>query len=282
MMNVSMRAATRKDHTILSHLLRGASAATLIKNSIVCRLLLSTKLHTKATDYHHIGASEAADTPYRGPCMISGWIKSARHQKKYSFVHIIDGLSSKHVQVVLPAELMSDPSQLRFGASVKAAGMLIDSPGSAQAVELQAESINVLGDNNSDSYPFAVNTKSYTAEYTRQFLHLRSRQPEFAAMLRLRSACKKAIHDYFSANNYVYIDTPVLTSNDCEGAGETFIVDSDVHRKKEKRYFGDNKTVNLTVSGQLHLEACNAGELSAIQAFLFGEFMTDNVSSFFQ
>lgn len=219
--------------------------------------LFSTDPLPQDKRYVAIGTTEASGSPYRGSCKVSGWIKHARHLKRRSFIALSDGLSHKQLQVVIPSELRGDSDKLTYGSSITAHGELIDSPAKGQLVELQAFQVDLLGANDDTTFPFAVNTTSYTAEYTRQFLHLRAKKPEFAAMLRLRSACKLAIHNYFHRHSYVQIDTPILTSNDCEGAGETFSVNS--YLSKEP-YF-NKQSVNLTVSGQLHLEAINSGEL---------------------
>lgn len=194
----------------------------------------------------------------RGRFRVGGWIRSARHHKKMSFLHLSDGLSEHSLQVVIPAEARGDSTRLKYGAAIVVTGEVADSPARGQKEELLVEKVNHIGLIDHNSYPFAVNTRTYDAEYTRAYLHLRSKQPEFAAMMRLRSKCKKLINDYFHERMFVQIDTPVLTSNDCEGAGDTFGVSK---RLGDKKYFGDDATVNLTVSGQLHLEACNSGNV---------------------
>lgn len=230
------------------------ASLSLLKQPDLVRLCSST------TRNPVIGVINALKTEYRGQCLVNGWIKSARHQKNVSFINLIDGLSHRHLQIVISADQRGDVSQVKSGASLSAVGELIDSPAKGQAVELAASEVKLLGEND-DTFPFAVNTTSYDAEYARSFLHLRSKKMEFAAMLRLRSACKKAIHDYFHRNDYIQVDTPVLTSNDCEGAGETFSVERSDESEKTEPFFGRDKKVNLTVSGQLHLEAVNSGNL---------------------
>ena len=205
-----------------------------------------------------IGVTKSLRTKFRGPCVVDGWIKSARHQKKISFINLTDGLSHHHLQVVIPASQIGDVSRIESGASVRAVGELIDSPAKGQLVELAASEIQLHGESDS-TFPFIAKTTSYDADYVRQFLHLRPKKAEFTAMLRLRSACKKAIHDYFHRHDYVQVDTPVLTSNDCEGAGETFTVERSNILEKTTPFFGEGSTVNLTVSSQLHLEAVNSG-----------------------
>lgn len=215
-------------------------------------------LHSHANETLTLDVSKALVTQYRGPCMVNGWIKSVRHQKRFSFINLLDGHTHRHLQVVISADERGDVSLIKSGASLSVTGNLIDSPAKGQTVELSADKLQLLGSND-DSFPFVVNTTTYDAEYVRQFLHLRAKKPEVSAMMRLRSSCKKAIHDYFHERNYIQVDTPLLTSNDCEGAGEIFTVERSGHEKKAEPFFGENKSVNLTVSGQLHLEAINSG-----------------------
>jgi len=219
------------------------------------------------SDDTRLTASRASATTYRGPCVVGGWIKAARHQRKFSFINIIDGLSKRDLQIVAPASLISDVSGLRVGASIKVEGMLVDSPAKGQCVELQADKIDLLGQND-DTYPFVSNTHAYSPDYIRQYLHLRSKKPEFSAMLRLRSKCRQLIHKYFAENDFVQIDTPILTTNDCEGAGETFSVGSLMQNRTKQSFFGETG-VNLTVSGQLHLEASNSGEFYSSYSLVF-------------
>lgn len=150
---------------------------------------------------------------------------------------------------------------LTYGSSVHIAGKLTTSP--RGQIELVASDVKVIGPCVvSEGYPFNPRT-SHPPEYTRQYLHLRSRTNYISAILRIRSALTKHIHDYFMSKRYTNINTPILTSNDCEGAGEVFKVQPDSEatakammqegRDRDSLYFG-SKTF-LTVSGQLHLEA---------------------------
>lgn len=154
---------------------------------------------------------------------------------------------------------------LTYGSSVHISGKLSKSP--RGQLELVAENVNVLGTCVVlDGYPFNPRT-THPPEYIRQYLHLRSRTNYISSMLRIRHALTKHIHDYFSSNDYLNIHTPILTSNDCEGAGEVFKVQPDNEatiksmqqegRDRDSVYFG-TKTF-LTVSGQLHLEAVCRG-----------------------
>lgn len=206
-----------------------------------------------------LDVTTASATAHRGPCTVSGWIKTAKHQSRVSFIHLTDGLSSTHLQVILPSNMRGEVKDFKSGSSVKVDGHLVDSPGTGQELELRANKISLLGSFDRDSFPLITSKDSKSTEVARQYLHLRSKKSEFAAMLRLRSACKRTICNYFHNNNFIQIDTPVLTSNDCEGAGETFTINTPNTRSTTESYFGEGKNVNLTVSGQLHLEACNSG-----------------------
>lgn len=184
-------------------------------------------------------------------------------QKDHIFADVNDGSCAQKLQIVIPKHLKTDA--LTYGSSVHIAGKLSKSP--RGQLELHAENVNVLGKCVVlDGYPFNPRT-SHPPEYTRQYLHFRSRTNYFSAVLRVRNALTRHIHEYFASKNYIHINTPILTSNDCEGAGEVFKVqpenDETVKammqegRDRDNVYFG-TKTY-LTVSGQLHLEAMCRG-----------------------
>ncbi|CAH0719315.1 unnamed protein product, partial [Brenthis ino] len=194
---------------------------------------------------------------------VKGWVKSLRIQKEFIFADVNDGSCAQKLQIIIPKSLNTD--NLTYGSSVHITGKLSKSP--RGQLELIANNINVLGNCVVlDGYPFNPRT-THPPEYVRQFLHLRSRTNYISAILRVRNSVTKHIHDYFSSKNYIHIHTPILTSNDCEGAGEVFKVqpenDETVKammqegRNRDSVYFG-TKTY-LTVSGQLHLEAMCRG-----------------------
>lgn len=222
---------------------------------VFCLLNPIYRIQPKTAAHHLASFATSAPSVPAHKTKIYGWIRSFRHHKNISFLNISDGLKPINLQVVVDKEIRGNVTELKYGAAVEASGRFVTSPAAKQEVEFQADCLRVLGPNNAETYPFAVNTRSYSPNYNRQYLHLRSKLPEFAALLRLRSYCKKLIHDYFHKNNFIQIDTPILTSNDCEGAGKLFSVSS---LDNAYPYFG-NQAVNLTVSGQLHLEACNSG-----------------------
>lgn len=174
-----------------------------------------------------------------------------------------DGSCSKKLQIVIPKNLKTD--SITYGSAVHIVGTLKSGP--RGQLELVADRVNVIGECVvADGYPFNPRT-THPPEYIRQFLHLRSRTNFISAILRVRDALTRHIHNYFSSNNFLHIHTPILTSNDCEGAGEVFKVQPDSMdivklmmqegKDKDSAYFS-SKTF-LTVSGQLHLEAICRG-----------------------
>ncbi|PVU90026.1 hypothetical protein BB561_005053 [Smittium simulii] len=183
---------------------------------------------------------------------ISGWVKHYRKQKNVSFICITDGSNLNGIQVVVDRDKnLLLPEDLSLGCSVKVSGTLIDSPGTNQLLELLPTSISVIGAA-SKEYPFQK--KNHSFEYTRSYEHLRPRLDTFKAISQVRNEAMKAIHKFYQDNNFIQIHTPILTTNNCEGGSETFSVISDSDKpSKEPPFFGKN--VNLSVSGQLHLEA---------------------------
>lgn len=192
-----------------------------------------------------------------------GWIKALRKMKENIFVDINDGSSKNNLQIVVRKDLKTD--EVNFGASIEATGVLGTTP--KGQLELCAESIKVIGPCPiTEEYPF-IPRQSYPPEYIRQHLHLRSRVSSFNSMMRIRNSATKYLNDFLFDERYLQVHTPILTSNDCEGAGEVFRVQPESesllkHMTRdgiplESGYF--DKKVFLTVSGQLHLEAMAHG-----------------------
>ncbi|KAM6973741.1 asparaginyl-tRNA synthetase isoform 2-T2 [Aplochiton taeniatus] len=180
---------------------------------------------------------------------VQGWVRSVRAQKDNLFLHVNDGSTLQSLQVVASSEL--NHRLLTFGSAVVVSGSLVKSPNQKQAVELKAEQIQVVGECNPVDFPFKIK-KKHNIEYIRQFPHLRCRTNAFSSLLRIRSEATAAIQSYFKENNFVQIHTPVITSNDCEGAGELFHIE-EIETDQEKSHFF-SVPAYLTVSGQLHLE----------------------------
>ncbi|XP_063349327.1 probable asparagine--tRNA ligase, mitochondrial [Pelmatolapia mariae] len=193
---------------------------------------------------------------------VQGWVRSVRAQKANVFLHVNDGSSLQSLQVVASSEL-SDPL-LTFGSAVEVTGILKKSPHQKQPVELDAKQISVVGECNPVDFPFKIKER-HGLEYIRQFPHLRCRTNAFSSLLRIRSEATAAIHSYFKDNGFVEINTPIITSNDCEGAGELFQVEpSGPDYADGENFF--SVPAYLTVSGQLHLEVVS-GAFSKVYTF---------------
>ena len=197
---------------------------------------------------------------------ISGWVKKIRVQKNFGFLEINDGSFFKGIQVVFDTNLdnFDEISRLSIISSVKVCGKLIKSQGAGQEFEIAAAKVEIYQKADLD-YP--LQNKRHTFEFLRTKAHLRPRTNTFSAVFRVRSVLAYAIHKFFQEQNFIYVHTPIITSSDCEGAGEMFRVTTlDLNKlpKKEdgkvddsKDFFG--KTTSLTVSGQLNAETyCSA------------------------
>uniref|UniRef100_A0A3P8SY54 asparagine--tRNA ligase n=1 Tax=Amphiprion percula TaxID=161767 RepID=A0A3P8SY54_AMPPE len=193
---------------------------------------------------------------------VQGWVRSVRPQKANVFLHVNDGSSLQPLQVVAGAEL-NDPL-LTFGSAVEVSGILKKSPHKKQPVELEAEQITVIGECTPVDFPFKIKER-HGLEYIRQFPHLRCRTNAFSSLLRIRSEATTAVHSYFRENDFVQIHTPIITSNDCEGAGELFQVKPSGPEIVEDEYFFSVPAF-LTVPGQLHLEVIS-GAFSRVYTF---------------
>lgn len=192
-----------------------------------------------------------------------GWVRTRRDSKGgFSFLEVNDGSCLDSLQVVADSSLPNYADQVvqvQTGCSIQVMGILMASPGKGQRVELHAEEIKVLGWADPDAYP--LQKKRHSLEFLRTIAHLRPRTNTFGAVARLRNAMSLAIHTFFQERGFIYLHTPILTSSDCEGAGEMFHVTafdlSHVPKKEgqidfEKDFFG--VPAHLTVSGQLEAE----------------------------
>lgn len=190
-----------------------------------------------------------------------GWVKSVRRQKNVTFAVINDGSCAAGLQTVLHNSQLKG---LTNGASIRVFGSLVDSRGGGQTKELQVDSIDVLGECDPEMYP--IQKQALPVDYLRDHAHLRARTDTSAAILRLRDSLMKALHRFYEKHDFCYVHTPILTSSDCEGAGETFRVTSsfcpssdapdspsELPDAQSAEFF--SKPAYLTVSSQLHLEA---------------------------
>ncbi|MCG6881741.1 MAG: asparagine--tRNA ligase [Deltaproteobacteria bacterium] len=194
---------------------------------------------------------------------VAGWVRTRRDSKGgFSFIEINDGSALQGLQIVADQDLSNYRShvlKLQTGCSVTVEGTLVPSPGTGQTVELKADTIQVLGWADPESYP--LQKKRHSFEFLRGVAHLRPRTNTFGAVARVRNAAAFAIHRFFQEKGFLYIHTPILTGSDCEGAGEMFRVTTldpaSVPLKNGRAdysqdFFGGPS--HLTVSGQLEAE----------------------------
>ena len=225
-----------------------------------------------------------------GPVRVRGWLRTVRTQKNDTFLQVHDGSALASLQVVVPSSMLdgSDgdggaasnptPMILTTGTAVSIEGVVRESLGKGQAVEVEARKVTVVGTCDAD---FPMQKKRHTREVLRTMPHLRPRTNTFAAVARVRSTVALATHQHFQDANFLFIQTPLITSLDCEGAGEMFSIgttapppveastspppsavdDPGGHGASQEHFFG--KPAYLTVSGQLAAEsfACALGDV---------------------
>ena len=203
--------------------------------------------------------------------LAKGWVRTKRGNKQIKFIALNDGSTVNNIQVVADMTNFDEAliARITTGASISVTGNLIESVGSGQAVEIQAREIEVLGECDPVRYP--LQKKNTSLEYLRTVAHLRPRTNTFGAVLRIRHAMAFAIHKFFNDKGFVYLNTPLITESDAEGAGDMFQVTTlnleNVPKKDNgtvdfsKDFFG--KKTCLTVSGQLEgeLGATGVGEI---------------------
>ena len=197
---------------------------------------------------------------YKGKSVIvEGWVRNHRKQKEFGFIDFSDGTCFNHLQIVYDNSLsdFEEITKIKNGSAIEVHGVIVESVGSGQSIELKAEKVIVLGDCDED-YP--MQPKKHTREFLRDEAYLRPRTNLFQAVFRVTSVAAYAIHKYFQDNGYVYFHAPLITASDCEGAGQMFQVTTlDLEKVKNskkvdytKDFFG--KQASLTVSGQLEAE----------------------------
>jgi asparaginyl-tRNA synthetase len=195
--------------------------------------------------------------------MLCGWIRTKRELKDFAFLEVNDGSSLQGLQVVMESTLSGYEELLRSlstGASITVEGLLVASQGKNQRVELKAQTVKVWGSADPETYP--LQKKRHSFEFLRTIAHLRSRTNTLGAVFRVRNACSAAIHDFFQSRGFLWVHTPIITTGDCEGAGEQFAVTNlnlnqlpktaDRSVDFSQDFFG--KPTYLTVSGQLEAE----------------------------
>lgn len=191
---------------------------------------------------------------------LKGWIKNHRKQKNFGFIYFSDGTAFRQLQLVYDNTLSNfeEIQKYHISSAIEVEGKLIESQGKGQDYEVRVTNIKLHGDCPED-YP--IQQKKHSMEFLREQSYLRLRTNTFQAVFRIRSVASMAIHKYFQDRGYIYADTPILTSSDCEGAGEMFQVTTqdlekiakDGKTNNEDEYFGS--PVGLTVSGQFEGEA---------------------------
>jgi asparaginyl-tRNA synthetase len=207
------------------------------------------------------------------PILVQGWVRTRRDSKDFSFIELNDGSALNSLQIIAKDSLpnYADIQRLITGASIKVKGSLVASQGKGQAWEVVADEIEIVGASD-DTYP--LQKKGHTPEFLREIAHLRPRSNLFGSVFRVRSRLAFAIHTFFQERGFFYLNTPIITGSDCEGAGELFRVsgidfknpprtkDGEIDYSKD--FFG--RSTYLTVSGQLEAEAF-ACALSKVYTF---------------
>lgn len=193
-----------------------------------------------------------------------GWVRTFRANR---FIALNDGSTQSNLQCVVDFEQMDESilKKIHTGTALALEGKLVKSQGKGQSLEIQVESLEVLGESDPESYP--IQPKKHSLEFLREKAHLRVRTATFSAIMRIRSVLSFAVHEFFQKKGFVYVNTPIITGSDAEGAGEMFRVtnmdpknpplDEDGNIDYKQDFFG--KETHLTVSGQLEAETFAMG-----------------------
>ncbi len=219
-------------------------------------------------------ADALKSTEYGKSINIKGWVRTRRGNKNVSFIALNDGSIIHSIQVVADNEKFGEDflKPITTGACISITGILVESMGKGQTVEIQAEEIEIYGAADPETYP--LQKKGHTLEFLREIAHLRPRTNTFGAILRIRHHMAQAVHRFFHDKGFFYVHTPIITGSDCEGAGQMFQVTTlnmyDLKKDEtgsidySRDFFG--KQTSLTVSGQLEGELA-AMALGAIYTF---------------
>jgi asparaginyl-tRNA synthetase len=193
--------------------------------------------------------------------ILEGWVRTTRASKEFGFIDLNDGTFFKGVQVVFDTSLdnFKELTNLPIGSAIRVEGKLVESQGGGQKFEIKSISVEIVGKADAD---FPLQKKRHSFEFLRTIAHLRPRSNTFSAVFRVRSVLDYAIHKFFNERDFVYLHSPIITANDCEGAGEMFqLTTMDLGNVPhggngktnfKKDFFG--KKTGLTVSGQLNAE----------------------------
>jgi asparaginyl-tRNA synthetase len=193
---------------------------------------------------------------------LRGWVRSRRDSKGVTFIELNDGSKFKSLQLVVDAGIVPENTlkQVTTGSSIAVSGLLVESPAKGQAVELKVSTLKVYGTADAATYP--LQKKGHSLEFLRDIGHLRVRSNTFGAAFRVRNALTNAIHTFFQERDFLYVQTPIITTSDCEGAGQMFNVTSLSPRNPPRTSEGNidwqqdffGRQAYLTVSGQLEAE----------------------------
>jgi asparaginyl-tRNA synthetase len=213
-------------------------------------------------DQPSVSVKHAFTLPLDTALTLRGWVRSRRDSKGITFIELNDGSRFKSMQLVVEAGAVPEETlkQVTTGSSIAATGALVQSPAKGQAVELKVASIHLYGAADAATYP--LQKKGHTLEFLREISHLRVRSNTFGAAFRVRNALTHAIHTFFQERDFLYVQTPIITTSDCEGAGQMFGVTTlDLQHPPlaadgtidwQQDFF--SKPAYLTVSGQLEAE----------------------------
>ena len=213
------------------------------------------------------------EEPLNRTVVVGGWLKTKREAKDFVFLELNDGSCLANLQIIATTDLPNYEStitRLTTGCSLQLTGKVKESPAKGQAIELHAVEMQVLGWADPHEYP--LQKKRHTFEFLRSIAHLRPRTNSLGAVFRIRSSLSYAVHTFFQELGFLQIHTPVITTNDCEGAGEMFkVVTPPADRACNDSFSSDNeffgRPANLTVSGQLQAEVL---ALAMGRVFTFG------------
>ncbi len=193
------------------------------------------------------------EKPVGQPVSVAGWVRTKRDTGSFSFIEVNDGSCLANLQVIADEKLAnyaSDVKQLSTGSSVIVEGALMESPAKGQDVEIHANQLRVIGRADPETYP--LQKKRHSFEFLRELSHLRPRTNALGAVGRVRSRLSYAVHRFFQERGFIQVHTPIITTSDCEGAGEMFQVTTGQEKNKAEHFFG--RSAGLTVSGQLQAE----------------------------
>jgi asparaginyl-tRNA synthetase len=205
---------------------------------------------------------EVLSEKYLGkPVTVCGWVRSKRESRGFAFLVLSDGSTQQTLQLIINGETpaFQQVHRCNTGAAIRAEGVLKESPAKGQKFEVEVSEIEVFGEADPEKYP--LQKKGHTLEFLREIAHLRPRTNTFGAIFRMRNILADAVHEFFQSRGFVWVHTPIITSSDCEGAGELFTVTSldfeDLPRKDGGMDFAQDffgRRAFLTVSGQLEAE----------------------------